>query len=114
MYLPMGEPAPYNGQLYDNETAMRWANWLRMWRKQYEIDMNASMQTCAVDKKGLTLKLDLERKKYEDTSKVYQSEIDKLNATINSKAWYSNPWAAAGLGAVGALVATTAVALTLK
>lgn len=43
-----GEAAPYAGQLFDENTSLRWAMWLQQYKLRYGIDLRAQQQACAV------------------------------------------------------------------
>lgn len=43
-----GEPAPYAGQLFDDNTALRWAMWLQQYRLLYGTDLKAAQGACKV------------------------------------------------------------------
>lgn len=43
-----GDPAPYAGQLYDTDTALRWAVWLQQYKLRYGTDLKAAQDNCTV------------------------------------------------------------------
>lgn len=43
-----GDAAPYTGQLYDDNTAVRWAIWLQQYKGRYALDMKAAEDSCQV------------------------------------------------------------------
>lgn len=43
-----GEAAPFAGQLFDENTALRWAMWLQQYKLRYGQDMLAERASCAV------------------------------------------------------------------
>lgn len=43
-----GDQAPFTGQLYDDNTAVRWAIWLQQYKGRYAIDMKAANDVCSV------------------------------------------------------------------
>lgn len=44
-----GRGAPYTGQLFSNETALRWANWLEQYRLQLPILLDTQRQVCLAE-----------------------------------------------------------------
>src|SRR5262249_17736138 len=46
--LKLGAAAPYDGQLFDTNTALRWASWLKQYQALYALDLKASEATCQV------------------------------------------------------------------
>ncbi len=46
--IKRGEPAPFAGQLYDTDTALRWASWLQQYKKLYALDLQAAGARCQV------------------------------------------------------------------
>lgn len=47
--LHEGDKAPYSGQLFDNPTALRWANWLEQYRIRTTLDLELVKKQCAAD-----------------------------------------------------------------
>jgi hypothetical protein len=45
----LGEPAPFSGQLYDPQTALRWAFWLQQWKGRYQLDLAQTRNLCTVE-----------------------------------------------------------------
>ena len=43
-----GEPSPYAGQLFDENTALRWAMWLQQYKLRYGTDLKATQDACKV------------------------------------------------------------------
>jgi len=46
-----GQPAPFDGQLYDSMTALRWANWLQQYKYRLVWDVEKSQSVCSVEKR---------------------------------------------------------------
>lgn len=44
--LPKGEKAPYSGQLFDDPTALRWANWLQQYKIRLKADVEREQKMC--------------------------------------------------------------------
>lgn len=43
-----GEAAPYAGQLFDENTSLRWAMWLQQYKLRYGLDLKATQESCQV------------------------------------------------------------------
>lgn len=46
--LKLGQSAPFDGQLFSTNTAMRWGFWLEQYKLRLKIDVEAAKATCAV------------------------------------------------------------------
>src|SRR5690606_16021630 len=44
-----GQPAPYDGQLFDPSTALRWANWLQQYKYRLKLDVEYEQNICKVE-----------------------------------------------------------------
>lgn len=110
LFLQMGQPAPYDGQLFDNPTAMRWGNWLRQWKLRYEIDMKEQAQLCTNDKNLAQYKLELEQQKYNQVVATYAAEVTRLNTQLSQPTpWYKTQTFGIGIGVASTLVLTGVV-----
>lgn len=47
--LRLKEPAPFDGQLFDQDTAIRWGMWLQQWEERYKADMAREKNLCRVN-----------------------------------------------------------------
>lgn len=104
-----GEPAPFNGQIFDINTALRWANWLSQYKGklaaverreralcQSELSYQHDLDQLEIDELK-TLNIDLKtRLKRSETVKA-QAEYDR-----DHPSWYSSVWFGVALGALGA------------
>jgi len=111
--LKLGDPAPFAGQLYDNNTALRWANWLKQYRLRLDLDVRTQEDICAVRMQALSESLVIERGHYDDMSHAYQAKVADLEFELNHQPWYRSPWLGVALGAVltaGAVVGVVVLA----
>jgi len=44
-----GKPAPISGQLFSQETALRWANWIDQYRQRLVLDVAYEKEVCRVE-----------------------------------------------------------------
>lgn len=103
--LPKGQPAPYEGQLFDNFTALRWANWLRQYKLRLRVDVQEQKDICRVRLDADQQVLDAERKKYDKVVAAYNARIAQIVYENEHPPWYKTPTFYIGTGAV----ATTAI-----
>lgn len=69
-----GEKAPFDGQLFDNDTALRWGNWLIQYKSRYELDLKL---------KDDLLKLKLEYK--DSLSKIEHERNEALTTDLTKR-----------------------------
>lgn len=92
-------PAPWTGQLYSNETSLRWANWLQQYRfqlKQSELygqeKLKASESLC-LRKSEVTAAGHAEAiKLYRDSVVAQQASIATLQAEVSDPPFYRTVW----------------------
>ncbi len=92
-------PAPWTGQLYSNETSLRWANWLQQYRfqlKQSELygqeKLKASEALC-LRKSEVTAAGHAEAiKLYRDRVVAQQASIATLQAEVADPPFYRTVW----------------------
>ena len=103
-----GQPAPFDGQIFDINTALRWANWLDQYQAklkavqtkeralcQSQLEYQAELDLLEIDElKALNIDLK-ERLKRSETAKA-QAEYE-----LNHTAWYESVWFGVALGVVG-------------
>lgn len=103
-----GQPAPFDGQIFDISTALRWANWLNQYKAkldavekkeralcQSQLEYQQELDLLEIDElKSLNLDLKMRLKRSED--KRSQAEYD-----LNHTAWYESVWFGMVVGVVG-------------
>jgi hypothetical protein len=112
-----GEPAPFTGQLYDDNTAVRWAIWLQQYKGRYAIDVKAVEDACEVK---LDAADELAQIEEERTSTIHadamlrlkESETARLKAEeqLRNPDFFDRPgvWFTVGVVSTLATVLTTA------
>jgi len=108
-----GDPAPFTGQLFDQATALRWANFLQQchFRLQADVDYQKKYDSAALQ---FTQKqLDLERTEYATVSKELQRKLTEAQAQLaEGPPWYKTATFGIAVGvvfALAAVVGTTAL-----
>jgi hypothetical protein len=102
-----GEPAPYDGQLFNNDTALRWANWLRQMKMVYRIDMEAKDRECRANSTFETQRYRLQQEQYNRVVAEYSSRLQELEEKTRNPPWHSTVWFGTAVGStatVGVLV----------
>lgn len=120
--LSIGEKAPFTGQLYGPETALRWANFLAQYKLRLEKTEAYSVERLALEQEYFTKKFELydqahttQRNWYRDRLAEAESERDTLRRDSQNPPFYKTVWfgfvagvvtlgLAIGLG--GAIIAT--------
>jgi hypothetical protein len=110
-----GDLTPYTGQLFEDNTALRWAVWLQQYKTRYGLDMKAEQDSCQVK---LQHAADLTAIEAERTAKT---EVDlrlrlkdtdaqrlKLEEELHNPGFFHTPGFWFGVGVV-TTVATVAV-----
>lgn len=112
-----GEPAPHAGQLFDENTALRWAMWLQQYKMRYGLDLKAEKDSCRVlvSREQEYRRIDAERdaKVEEDLRKrLLLTEKARLEAEERLR----NPplWKEPGLWYAVGLVSTVALVVLVE
>lgn len=115
-----GDPAPYTGQLFEDNTALRWATWLQQYRTRYGLDMKAEQDSCKVrlehdaelvaieQERTAAIEADL-RKRLKDVD----AQRLKLEEELRNPSFFKQPglWYGVGVASTLAAVAITAYAV---
>lgn len=118
-----GTIVPYDGQLFDPMTSIRWANWLQQYRYRLVWDVQKEQQVCQVEMKyrdDLLVAEEERAKQVEDDllTRLERSESARLAAEEEARnpPWYATPVFGAVIGAVATAavfgVAVAAVSAT--
>lgn len=99
-----GEPAPYAGQLFDDATALRWANWLRQAKLVYRIDMQAEQKKGIIDYVLCEEQLRIRDEQYNRVIAEYSEKLKEVEARSRNPPWYSTVEFGAVLGGAAVLV----------
>lgn len=115
-----GDPAPYTGQLFEDNTALRWAVWLQQYRARYGLDMKAEQDSCRV---RLEHGAELAAIEGDRTDKIEADlrqrlkEVDaqrlKLEEELRNPGFFKQPgfWYGVGVGTTIVAVVATAYAV---
>lgn len=96
--LRKGDPVPYDGQLFDNATALRWGNWLLQYKLRLDLDVGYEQKLRQADVSLWTQKYDISEKKYETVTADYQRKVAALEGQVvqyrmevQNPPWYRSP-----------------------
>ena len=109
--LRKGQPAPQDGQLFDNETALRWANWLEWYRMMRPLDRDTYLRVAAVESQYKGKLLDIEKQRAAAVERdlfarlqASEQRVADLQLQINDPPWYRNPVVNLLFGVLGTTV----------
>lgn len=112
-----GDPAPYQGQLFDDNTALRWAMWLQQYKARYGLDMKAEQDTCKVklDHAGALAGIEAERaskveEEFRGRLAATEAQRIKLEEELRNPGFFKQPGFWYGLGVGTTIVAVVATA----
>jgi len=107
--LPKGKEAPYSGQLFDNPTALRWANWLQQYKMRLKADVEREQKVCKarVGYHESLVRIERDRNKEVEKdlrSRLLRAEKARLAAEHEARnpAWYKTRTFGIVVGVVGA------------
>lgn len=96
-----GQAVPFDGQLFGDDTALRWANWLKQYKLRLRVDVREQQQLCAVRVDAMQKLIDTEvmhRRKLEQAYEVKLSEV-------TNPPWYKSPTFYVVIGVAGTMAA---------
>ena len=111
--LALGEPAPFSGQLYDPDTALRWANWLEQYRLRLTLEVNFQRNICTIKTAYGDARLDIERERATRAEAALEASLRRrereLDLALNPP-WYRTTWFGVAAGTAGTLAVTALAA----
>lgn len=108
--VPMkkGEPAPFEGQLFDNNTALRWGNWLLQYKALVKNNHDLDQKICTADVDLQHKKIELLQRQYDQVTGELQAKLTVAQTELANPPWYRT----VPFGIVVGVVATVAVGLS--
>lgn len=107
--LRRGDPAPVDGQLFDQATALRWANFLQQAQARLKLDVAYQYKLDQVEVRALQDELAVEKKKYEKVTTDLSVKLAAAQQEAQNPPFYKTFWFGASMGA-GAVLLTVVVA----
>lgn len=111
--VTQGQPAPFTGQLFDNNTALRWGNWLQQYKFRLTLDVDTQKKLDQIQIDLLAGKLQFERDQYKVVTGDYQVQVATLQEELRNPPWYKSPWFGFGCGIVASVVLVSATAFVI-
>ena len=115
--IKKGEAAPFTGQLYDDDTALRWAVWLQQYKGRYAIDLKAEQETCKVelDHAGELAKIAADRDaavQKDLVQRLKSSETARLKAEdeLRNPSFFDRPGVWFGIGVIATIITSVSTA----
>lgn len=100
-----GEPAPFEGQLFDNNSALRWGNWLLQYKALVKNNKELDQKICQADVDLGQKKYDLAQQEYTRVTAELQDKLKKAEDALANPPWYRTQ----GFGAAVGILATVLV-----
>lgn len=111
-----GKPAPFDGQLFSPDTALRWSNWLLQYQARLKSDVEYERKVCAAEllfkSEALAIEQDKSKTIIED-QRARMVRLEQINATLqddmNNPSWFDSVEFGLVLGVVGSAIVAAAV-----
>lgn len=104
-----GQVAPFDGQLFDNPTALRWGLWIQQAQVRHSIELDAQKQHCTADLSFEREARDIEKERarvlIDDLGKRLKTSEQwrlQLKYEADNPPWYESPFLWLAVGAVTA------------
>jgi len=99
-----GEPAPFDGQLFDNATALRWGNWLLQLKAFAAVNHDLDQQVCKANTDFLNKKNSLEEEQYKKVTAELQEKLAKAQEEAANPPWYRTTTFGVVIGVTGTVL----------
>ena len=116
--LSQGKAAPFTGQLFSQETALRWANWLMQYKTRLKTDVELERKVCRAETEYRDKLLAIEVVRGQDIASDQRKRIlrleqrnAKLQDQMNDPSFFKSVEFGVILGVVGASAVAVAVGL---
>lgn len=111
--VPMkkNEPSPFEGQLFDNDTALRWANWLVQYKQLVKTNAALQKRICEIDVNLANKKLEIEQEKNNKIVPDLEAKLAKATEEAEHPPFYRTFWFGATVGIAVASLAAVGVAV---
>jgi hypothetical protein len=110
--LRLGEKAPYDGQLFTPETALRWGNMLQQYQLRLKLDVQLEIDRCKAETAYRDKLLKIEKTRARSVEKDLQSRllrVEKINAELEEE-FRNPPWYnTRTFGVIVGVLATSAI-----
>ena len=109
--VPMrkGEASPIDGQLFDNDTALRWANWLVQYKQLVKSNAELQRRLCQIDVTLANEKLEIEKEKNKKIIPDLEAKLAKAHDEAQNPSFYKTAWFGATIGVTISTLAAIAI-----
>ena len=105
-----GEIVQMDGQLFDNATSLRWANWLMQYKQYVASNKSLDQTICKAQVDLQQAKLDTLQKQYDTVTLDLQNKLNKAQEAAADPPWYHTTTFGLVLGVAGTLAVGAVVA----
>lgn len=102
-----GDTVPFDGQLFDSSTALRWANWLKQYQLVLKIDGEYRDKLCKAQTDYNQKVIEAQEVRYKTVTLDYQSTVAKqqtemmeLRRSMDEPPFYKSVWFGVVIGVV--------------
>ena len=100
--VKQGEPAPFTGQLFENNTAIRWGHYLEQYKYRLTADVALQMKLSQADVDYQKKLLVLEQEKYTKVVAELEAKNQALQVQVSDPPFYTRVWFGITVGVVAA------------
>jgi hypothetical protein len=114
--LVQGKPAPFTGQLFSQETALRWANWLNQYKARLKSDVELEKAICKAETTYRDKLLAIEVVRGADIAKDQKQRmlrLEQYNAQLQDKINNPSFWHSMEFGLILGALSASAVAVAV-
>lgn len=111
-----GKPAPFTGQLFSPETALRWGNWLSQYKLRLQKDVALERDLCKakVDYQLSLREIEQDRTKtIMDDQRGRMLRLEGMNAKLQDQINDPSFWSSMEFGVILGVLGSTAVAVAV-
>ncbi len=109
-----GEPAPYEGQLFDQATAIRWANFLQQANTRLRLDPMYQYQVDQVEIEALKKVVVLEQDKYRKVTDELETKLTEAQKEAANPPFYKTASFGFGMGVLATVVVVVGAAVLVN
>jgi len=109
-----GEPAPYDGQLFDQATAIRWANFLQQANTRLRLDPMYQYQVDKVEIDALKQVVALEQNKYKKVTDELETRLTDAQKEATNPPFYKTASFGFGMGVLATVVVVVGAAVLVN
>lgn len=114
--LGEGQKAPFSGQLFSADTALRWGNWLMQYKHRLTLDVEREKKLCGVELKYHNKLLSIEEEKSQRLTEDLKSRLvrsEQRNAALQDDINHPSFWSSIEFGLILGVVGSAAVAVAI-